>query len=160
MCRSGLAALLLAASAAHAQVVPGTTCVGSSTSMGLGAYVGDSATPFDSIGTFALQCTRNGGPQNVSITMGIGPSATSGSIASRQMQQAGGTDALSYNIYRDALRQSVWGQTAGVDAVTKVAALPNNSTTTVAFTLYGRINGLQNISPGSYGDTLVVTISY
>lgn len=128
--------------------------------MSLGPYVGDSAAPTDSIGSFALRCTRRGGPRNVSITMAIGPSAISGSIASRQMRQAGGSDVLSYNLYRDALRQSVWGQTPGVDAVTQTASLPNNATTTVAFTIYGRINGQQNVFPGSYGDTLVVTISY
>ena len=128
--------------------------------MSLGPYVGDSATPTDSIGSFTVVCTRTGQPQNIPISMGIGPSANSGSIASRQMRQAAGSDMLSYNLYRDALRQSVWGQTEGVDAQTQSVALPNNSTTTVVFTIYGRINGQQNVSPGAYGDTLVVTISY
>ena len=162
MCPRRFAAALLTLLAcafvpAHAQT---TTCVGASTSMGLGAYVGDSPTPVDSIGSFALRCTRNGGPQNVPITMGIGPSANTGSIASRQLKQASGSDMLSYNFYRDALRQSVWGQTPGLDALTQTVSLPNNATTTVTFTIYGRINGLQNVAAGSYGDTLVVTISY
>jgi spore coat protein U-like protein len=92
--------------------------------------------------------------------MGIGPSASSGSITARQMQKSGGTDMLSYNIYRDATRLAVWGQTAGVDTMTITQNLPNKATTTVSFTLYGRINGLQNVSAGSYGDTLTVTIDY
>jgi len=160
MFRSFAACLAAAWPAAALAQGPGTTCVGASASMGLGAYIGDSATPTDSIGSFSLRCTRNGGPRNIQITMGLGPSANTGSIASRQLRQAAGTDMLSYNLYRDALRQSVWGQTAGVDAVTQTASLPNKATTTVTFTIYGRINGLQNVSPGAYGDTLVVTISY
>lgn len=152
------AAALLACAIVPAQGA--TTCVGASTSMGLGAYVGDSATPVDSIGTFALRCTRNGGPQNVAITLGIGPSANTGSIASRQLKQSSGSDMLSYNFYRDALRQSVWGQTPGLDAVTQSFSFPNNATTTATFTIFGRINGLQNVSAGSYGDTLLLTVSY
>lgn len=137
-----------------------TVCRGGAASMNFGAYLGDSATPQDSIGSFRLQCTREGGPANISITMGIGPSASSGSITARQMQKSGGTDMLSYNIYRDATRLAVWGQTAGVDTMTITQNLPNKATTTVSFTLYGRINGLQNVSAGSYGDTLTVTIDY
>jgi spore coat protein U-like protein len=135
-------------------------CRGGGASMSLGAYVGDSASPLDSVGSFRLQCSRDGGAAALSMTMGIGPSASSGSISQRQMQQSGGTDMLSYNLYRDATRLSVWGQTAGVDTMTITQNLPNKATTTVTFTLYGRINALQNVAAGSYGDTLTVTIDY
>jgi spore coat protein U-like protein len=149
-------ALALAALPAHGAVV----CSGSSTSMSLGTYYGDTAAPTDSAGTFMLTCTRNGGPQNVTVTMGIGASGNSGSIANRQMRTGSWPDTLAYNLYRDAARLGVWGETVGVDTVSSSVSVPNNASRSVAFTIYGRIPGLQNVHTGFYSDTLVVTINY
>jgi len=153
------AVLLLAfvpAVAAHAA----TVCTGSSTSLNLGAYIGDTGAPTDSIGSFALACTRNGGPQNITVTMAIGPSANSGSIPLRQLRLATGTDLLAYNLYGDATRATVWGDTAGVNTQSRAVSIPNKTTLNVTFNIYGRIPGLQNVRAGAYSDTLVVTISY
>lgn len=147
---------LVPAVAAHAA----TVCTGSSTSLNLGAYIGDTGAPTDSIGSFALLCTRDGGPQTITVTMGIGPSANSGSIPVRQLRLATGTDLLSYNLYRDAGRILVWGDTDGVNTQSQAVSIPNKTSLAVTFNIYGRIPGLQNVRAGAYSDTLVVTISY
>jgi len=152
-----LAALLLSASLPAAAA---TLCTGASTGMSLGTYIGDTATPLDSIGTFALNCTRSGGPPNVTVTMAIGASANNGSIANRVLRSPSWPDLLQYNLYRDAARLSVWGETAGVDTMAVALNIPNNATRTATFTIYGRIPGLQNVHAGTYGDTLTVTINY
>lgn len=151
-----VAACCLGAAAGEAA----TTCGVTPMSMSLGTYFGDSAAPTDSIGSLVVRCSRDGGPQNISITMALGASATSGSIANRRLLQAGGADMLAYNLYRDASRLSVWGQTAGVDTVTRTASIPNKSSLNVTFNVYGRVPGLQSIYAGSYADSLLVTISY
>ena len=127
--------------------------------MNLGTYLGDTSAPADSVGTLIARCTRTGGPQNVSITVGLGPSATSGSIANRRLRHAAGTDLLSYNLYRDALRQNVWGQAAGVDTLSQTVSIPNNSTVNVTFNIFGRMPGLQNVYAGSYSDSLLLTVN-
>jgi spore coat protein U-like protein len=137
-----------------------TVCTGSSMSMSLGTYIGDTATPVDSIGTFTLACTRNGGPQNITVTMAMGASANNGSIANRVLRSPSWPDLLPYNLYRDASRLAVWGETAGVDTMAVALAIPNNSTRNATFTIYGRIPGLQNVHAGTYGDTLTVTVDY
>lgn len=128
--------------------------------MDLGSYLGDTSAPADSIGTVIARCTRDGGPQTVSITLALGPSATTGSIANRRLRHAAGTDQLAYNLYRDALRQNVWGEAVGVDTMTQTVSIPNKTTVNVTFNLFGRMPGLQSVYPGSYNDSLLVTVSY
>ena len=140
--------------------VGATTCAASGASMSLGAYTGDSSAPTDSIGSFVIRCARDGGPPSVAVTMGIGPSATSGTVANRQLRQAAGSDLLGYNLYRDVLRQNVWGQTVGVDTVARTVAIPNKSSVDIPFTIYGRIPGLQSVYSGAYADSLLVTFTY
>ena len=148
--------MLLAALPSQSAMV----CTGSSASISLGSYYGDTGTPLDSIGSFSLTCARNGGPPTATVTMGIGPSGTSGTIASRQLRRVAGPDLLSYNVFRDALRSSVWGQTAGLDTVTQSVIVPNRASASLLFTIYGRVPGLQSVSVGSYQDTLMITIEY
>ena len=136
------------------------TCVGSGTSLNLGTYIGDGSAPVDSIGSFTLTCSRSGGPPTIPVTMGIGASASSGSISPRAMRWTGGADLLQYNIYRDAARVSVWGQTFGVDTVTQTVTVPNKGSATLTFTMFGRIDPLQNVHVGAYGDSLVILIAF
>jgi spore coat protein U-like protein len=92
--------------------------------------------------------------------MGIGPSANSGTTTNRQLRTGSWPDTLNYNLYRDALRQSVWGETSGVDTMTIGTSIPNNASRTVTFTIYGRINGAQDVHAGLYSDTVTVTIAF
>jgi spore coat protein U-like protein len=136
------------------------TCVGSNASLNLGTYIGDGSSPVDSIGSFTLTCTRNGGAATIPVTMGIGPSASSGSISPRGLRWSAGADLLAYNIYRDVARVSVWGQTIGVDTVTQNVTVPNKGTATLTFTMFGRIEPLQNVHVGTYNDSLVISITF
>jgi len=149
-------ALALAAPAAHAAI----SCVGSGTALNLGTYLGDTSTPLDSIGSFTLRCSRDGGVATIPVTMGIGASASSGTISPRAMRWLGGPDLLHYNIYRDATRVSVWGQTTGLDTVTQTVTVPNKGSANLTFTMFGRIDPLQNVHVGFYADALVILINF
>jgi spore coat protein U domain-containing protein, fimbrial subunit CupE1/2/3/6 len=150
------AVLVLFAPAAAASI----SCVGSGIGMSLGTYLGDTSAPVDSIGSFRLNCTRNGGASTIPVTMGIGASASTGSITARALHWLGGPDLLHYNIYRDATRLSVWGQTIGVDTVTQTVTVPDRGSATLTFTLFGRIDPLQNVHVGTYADALVIIITF
>lgn len=152
-----LALGLAAASPAAAQV---TTCVGGGLSYSLGLYEAYQSTHLDSGATLVVNCTRRGGPGNATVTISLGPSSTSGSIATRQLRAAVGGDLLDYNFYRDAGRTQIWGDTPGVNTVAQTQHLPNNSTLPFTFTLFGRINALQDVRAGSYADTVVLTIDF
>jgi spore coat protein U-like protein len=150
-----LAAALLAPGSAAAI----TTCSGSNVVLPFGPYDVLSPSPAQTQGDFVVTCSRVGGPQNTVLTVSIGPSATSGSVASRQMRHANG-DRLAYNVFREAARISVWGQTAAVDTVARTISVPNNASATAAFTLFGRIPAQQDARIGAYTDSLVITVSY
>jgi spore coat protein U-like protein len=137
-----------------------TTCNGSNVAMSLGAYSGFQATDLDSSGVLVVTCTRNGGPPTTSVTVGIGPSTVSGSIATRQLRLVAGTDLLAYNLFRDAGRSLVWGQTIGTNTVSQNISLGNNSSGTLNFTIFGRITALQDVRAGTYNDTLTMTVTF
>lgn len=151
-----LALLLAAPLAARGDV----TCSGANASLNLGTYTGFSDTPVDASGAIVITCSRNGGPRTTTATVGIGPSLHSGSIVVRQVRLTTGSDLLSYNLYRDAARLSVWGQTAGIDTMSQSLDLSNKTSGTLTFPVYTRLPAQQDVRAGYYSDQLVVTVEY
>ncbi len=90
------------------------------------------------------------------ISIGIGKSATSGSIANRQMEQNGaGTGRLNYNIYKDGGYSSLWGDgTAGTSVL-----MVNTTAKTTSVPIYGKIDPGQDAPVGNYKDTVVVSVN-
>lgn len=150
------AALLAAGLPAQAAM----SCRGSNIALSLGTYVSFQSAALDSTGIFSVTCTRAGGPPSVTVSVALGPSTHSGAIATRQMRLAGGADTLDYNIYRDISRVQVWGNTPGINAVSRVVTVRNNSSSTETFTLFARIDALQDVRIGQYQDSLTVTVQF
>jgi spore coat protein U-like protein len=158
MRRASFLAVILAFGCTPAAAV--LTCSGSSVALSLGVYDSYQATALDASTVFTVTCNRVGGPQHNPVTVGIGPSANSGTVATRRLKLTTGSDTLNYNLYRDAGRQMVWGNTPGIDAGTQTISVPNNGSASVTFTLFGRIDALQEIRPGNYTDALTVTVTF
>lgn len=135
-----------------------TLCSFSSTpGMAFGVYDDASAAAADSTTSVIVRCARIGGPASVALTLQVGPSANSGLIATRRMRS--GANLMDYNLYRDASRSSVWGQTSGVDTVTvDLTGIPNFGSRDATFVIYGRIPALQSLGAGAYGDSLQLTV--
>ena len=155
---SRLVALLLAVVPSLASAA--ALCSFTSTpALGFGAYDDSSPASTDSSTSLTVQCFRIGGPADVDVTLQIGPSATSGGNAPRQMAGPAG-NRMNYNLYRDSGRTQVWGQTPGVDTATiTVAGIPNAGSRSGTFVIYGRIPALQNVPAGSYSDSVQLTVS-
>lgn len=151
-----LAALLLARPAAAA-----TTCqLNVAGGLAFGNYDVLSPAPNDSLAMVNAVCTRDGGPQNVTISVQLSPGANGSSVNDRRMRNIdpqGGY--LSYNLFRDVGRNAVWGFSPNVDAMTTVLSVPNKSSSTATFTIYGRIPALQDVPVGSYTDSVTVTVT-
>lgn len=151
---TALVAILAAGLPAAAQ----TSCSGANVSLLFGVYDVLNASPTDSQADYLVTCTRNGGSSSTQLTISIGPSGTSGTVANRQMLRSGGTERMDYNIFRDFAGGSVWGQTVGTDTVTRTISVPNNGTNTISVRLFGRIRPGQDLRVGSYGDSLTITV--
>ncbi|MBH2019642.1 MAG: spore coat protein U domain-containing protein [Burkholderiales bacterium] len=122
-----------------------------------GSYDVFSPTSLDTSATVIVTCSRYGGPQNINVTIAIGPGAHGGATASRKMKMPGG-DLLAYNLFRDAGRTSVWGQVPGLDAFTQTLAVPNKSSAQLSVMIFGRIPAGQNVLKGTYSDNVVLTV--
>jgi spore coat protein U-like protein len=154
------AAFLALALGAAGPAIAATTCNGGNASLSLGTYSGFQSTPLDSSGVFMVTCTRSGGPPTTTVNLGIGPSSVSGTIATRQVRLVAGTDTLTYNLYRDAGRTLVWGNTVGTNTVSQNISLGNNTSGSLTFTIFGRIDALQDVRAGTYNDSLTVTVTF
>ena len=125
-----------------------------------GPYDTLSASTADTALNLLVSCSRNGGPQNVSVTVSMGVGANGTSVNRRRMANTGGTgDFLTYGLFRDVTRSSTWGFTPAIDTVSQTIAVPNNGSASVTFTVYGRIPPLQDVSAGGYSDTVQVTLT-
>jgi spore coat protein U-like protein len=165
--RRSLAGLALIATCSSAAPAFGaTTCNGSNVSLAFGPYDVASPTSLDTQTAMTVSCTRVNNPPGdispgaVTIVVGVGASQTSGSIQNRQLGRAGGGTVLNYNIYLDAGRLSVWGNSPGTDTASQTLNIPNKATRTATFTFYGRVFALQDVTPGFYNDSLLVTVNY
>jgi len=136
------------------------TCGASASGVVFGVYPQASPTPLDSTGLITLTCTKSPGPDNT-LTYSIALSAgASGSYAARTMTS--GASTLSYNLYTDLARTLIWGNgIGGAQTVNgSVQGLSGSAATIFNFTIYGRVPALQNVNPGSYTDSIVVTVTY
>ena len=131
--------------------VEAAQCTVSATPVVFGAYNVFSAAPVDSTGTIAYRC--NGGARGVLVTMSRGQSVT---FLPRALRK--GVETLSYNLFRDAARTSIWGDLSAGTSAYIDSSPPNNQDITV--TIYGRIPPGQDISAGSYTDTITVLVNF
>jgi spore coat protein U-like protein len=117
----------------------------------------------DSAGTVTVICAYvPPGATNVNYSVVLSPGMNSATAAARQM--AAGTSSLGYNIFQNSARSAVWGNglNGTVLATGSMTVGPGvgNGTRTAIHTLYGRIPGLQDVVPGNYLDTLVLSLNY
>ncbi|MCR4347459.1 MAG: spore coat U domain-containing protein [Sulfuricaulis sp.] len=145
-------------------LVPGagicaTTCSLAVGNVAFGGYDVFSPVSLDTSGTLVVTCSRSGGPQKSTVSIAIGPSATSGSVVNRRMQTLNGADFLGYNLFRDAARTSVWGNTAGIDTFVQTIAVPNKGSAEISTTIFGRIPAGQDVGMGVYSDTVTITVT-
>lgn len=91
---------------------------------------------------------------DVSLTIGIGKSTTSNSIANRQMS-AGGANRLNYNIYKNAGFSQLWGD--GTAGTTGLIVGTSNKNANVP--IFGKIDPGQDVVVGNYSDTVVLSVN-
>ena len=127
------------------------TCTISATSVSFGSYDVFASSATDSTGTVTITC--NGAARDVVVSLSTG---ASGAYNPRTMVRGGET--LSYNLYRDAARTSIWGDGSGGTSTYTNANPPNNAA--INITVYGRVPAGQDVSAGNYSDTVSAVINF
>ena len=126
-------------------------CSISAANLGFGA-VDPLGVNVDASSALTVKCTKNS-----AYTVGLDAGVTVGAtIAARKM--ANGADIMNYNLYTDAARASVWGNTTGTWASGTGAGMGTAQTLTV----YGRVpTGQTNLAVGNYTETTITaTVTY
>ncbi len=153
---ASLALALLGAPASLAAV----TCSVAASGVVFGIYSPLNAAPLNSTGTITVTCTLlSGGATTVNLTATLS-TGTSGSFASRTM--LAGASKLNYNLYWSNAYAQVWGDGTGGSfaGFGSLQVTPGNPTQQIGGTMYGQIGSGQDVAPGAYADTIVVTVSY
>src|SRR5262245_61010603 len=153
-----LAALLVCTSEAFAatttttftvQMTIATSCtIVSAAALNFGTQ-GVLATNVDQSSSIQVQCT-NTTPYNIGLDAGTGTGAT---VTTRKLSN--GPAIINYSLYTDAARTTVWGNTIGTDTV---ASTGNGGSQN--YTVFGRIPAQTTPAPGTYTDTITVTVTY
>ena len=130
-----------------------------SQSIVFGTYSALGGTPVDSSGSVRVSCT---GRCLLSADVGVVSISAGSSASFTNRTLVNGGQRLFYNLYTDAARSSVFGDGTGNTATVGFSAggglLGGPSTATVP--IYGRIPARQDVAPGQYIDTLIVTVTY
>jgi spore coat protein U-like protein len=119
------------------------------TTLAFGDYDSLSGSDKDTTSTISVTCTSG---TSFSIKLNGGDNGT---ISARNLKEDAGTDTLSYGLYTDSSRSTVWG-----DGVTGSDVTGTGTGSAVTETVYGRISGGQTKNTGSYTDTITVTVDY
>ena len=161
--RALLAAGLIAASAAAFAATTTTTfqvtasvaaqCSVTANNLAFGA-VDPLGANVDQTTTVSVKCTKNS-PYTVGLNAGTTTGAT---IAQRKM--ANGADTMDYNLFTDAGRSTIWGNSAV--SPTWVSGTGAGMGTAQVLTVFGRVpTGQTNLAVGSYAEsTITVTVTY
>ncbi len=144
--RAGSATASLASSASISN-----NCTISTAALAFGAYdpvVANAASNLDGTGTVTIACTK-GAATTIALDLGSNASGSTRRLTD------GSSNYLTYEIYQDSGRTTVWG--TGADVETPAAA-PSKAAR--AFTAYGRVTSNQDSPAGSYADTVTATVNF
>jgi len=139
----GLTSLLFFSLSAY-----GASCKINANPVNFGAYDVFSSAPLDAASTIKVNCS----PGNTSYTIAL-ESGLNGPINNRRLRSATSNDYLNYNLYIDTSRTIIWGDGTGNSQT--VTSNKNQPTT-----VYGRIPANQNVSIGSYSDSVTIRVDF
>ncbi|MBB6096289.1 spore coat protein U-like protein [Povalibacter uvarum] len=128
-------------------------CLISATNLSFGSQavtLGGEVTQTDNNSTITVTCTL-GASYAVALDAGTGTGST---ITDRKMSS--GTNTLSYQLYANAARTSIWADGSGGSQTVG----GTGTGVPVALTVYGRLAGQSATAPGDYASVVTATITY
>jgi len=144
----------------HAQTSASTTfrvsarvnavCEVTATDLAFGTYTSQGGTPLQGTTVLKATCTPNS-TYNIGLNEGTSPGAT---VNQRKMV-SGTTNVLNYQLYSDASRSAIWGNTTGTDTV-----VGTGTGLAQDHTVFGQVPAAQVVPAGDYQDTITVRIYY
>lgn len=116
-----------------------------------GNYSVYTATPVTATGRIRINCNNATNSVIVDLSRGNAPT-----FIPRYMLK--GIEQLTYNLYLDAARTTIWGDNTGGTSHYGPTNPPNGSNVTLR--IYGQITALQDVSAGAYTDSITATANF
>jgi spore coat protein U-like protein len=135
-------------------------CTVSAGGIAFGIYNPLNAAPNASTGSLRVTCSGSGsGSTNVTVNLSLS-TGLGGNYATRKMFS--GSNALNYNIYWSTAYSQIMGDGSGGSFAGSAGPFTvfAGSSNSVTGTMYGRIPASQDVAPGVYADSIVVTVTY
>jgi spore coat protein U-like protein len=151
-------ALLLCALPANAAVTVNCTVTAGSILFGLYSPLASTANAVT--GALKITCTGSGSGSKT-VTAGLTLSTgSSGNYGTRTLRS--GANTLNYNIYWSTAYNQIMGDGSGgsFGGTTNAFTVTAGGTSTATGTMYGLIPALQDVAPGTYSDTILVSVDY
>jgi spore coat protein U-like protein len=126
-------------------------CTISTVALAFGSYdpvVANASANLDGSGTVVVACTKG-----ATATIGLG---NGGNYSGGRRMGDGSSNFLTYELYHEAARTTVWTNAGG--GLLSTGAAP--SKTARNFTVYGRVVSNQDVPAGNYSDTVVATVNF
>jgi spore coat protein U-like protein len=133
------------------------SCEVTATTLPFGPYDPTNPSPLDATGTITVTCSVALVGLLASWTLALSPG---GSATYTPRRLANGAATLQYNIFTSAARSTIWGNSSGNTGVISDSQTLLVGSHSTHYTMYGRISPLQDARPGSYSDSIIVTINY
>lgn len=127
--------------------IPLHACTLDATSLGFGTINPLTAVDHESTSDISVTCPE-------STTYSLALSAGAGSFEQRLMEDGG--QSLEYNLYTDSAHTQIWGDGSGISVTVSGTADSSGQTHTV----YGLLPHQNQAVPGTYGDSITVTLTY
>ncbi|MDI5936321.1 spore coat U domain-containing protein [Halomonas kalidii] len=129
------------------------SCTIGTTALAFGDYDPISPSDLDSTGTVTVTCTQDA-PVAITLGQGANPGGTS-TDAAPERRLSDGTNFLTYSLFSDSARTTVWTNEATGDVETTGTGAAEDHT------VFGRVDGGQSSAPaGTYTDTVVATVTF
>ena len=119
------------------------------TGVSFGTYNVFTAGATDSTGDIKYKCTA-GQPISITLSKGAAPTFTPRTLLK-------GSETLDYNLFMDASRSVIWGDGTSPTSFYSDSNPPNGN---VQVTIFARIPAGQDVTAGSYTDTVLATINF
>jgi spore coat protein U-like protein len=132
----------------HAIALVDKKCTVQASLLDFGTPAGLLVSNIDGATTTTTQCTA-GTPYQIGLDNGLYPAGTT-----RRMS-GGSSDFITYELFLDSNRTQRWGNTLNIDTLNQTGTGQSQ-----ASTIFGRVAAQPTPSPGSYSDTVTVTVTY
>jgi spore coat protein U-like protein len=104
----------------------------------------------DSTSTISVTCTNT-----TTYTVGLSAGLATGATVTNRSMKGPSTALLHYGLFTNSGHTTNWGNTSATNWVSG-----SGSGSAQAITVYGQITAAQNVTPGSYADTITVSVTY